>query len=133
MATLMVQDESAAGKLLGRFPLEFPTEQITVRELIRERVYQEVQDRTTSAALAGGHRLVTPEQVELELNGTHRAPPKPKPIDWKKQFQIACDAFERNGFFILVGDRQVESLDEVVDITRGVEVSFVKLTPLVGG
>ena len=43
-------------------------------------------------------------------------------------------AFARNGYFILVGDHQVEDLDEVVDLTGADQhVTFVKLTPLVGG
>ena len=43
-ATLTIRDETAAGEPVHEFPLEFPSERITVRELIRERVYQEVTD-----------------------------------------------------------------------------------------
>ena len=44
-----------------------------------------------------------------------------------------CQAFTRNGFFVLVGDRQVESLDEELELKVDTDVSFVKLVPLVGG
>lgn len=54
-------------------------------------------------------------------------------IDWKQQFEKAIEAFSRNGFFILVDDKQGESLDEEVVIKAGTQVSFVKLTLLVGG
>lgn len=131
-AVLTVIDESPAGKELGRFELSFPSEQITVRELIRERVYQEVQDRALAARVR--HVLVKPEETEAKLNGFSRpGPDARREVDWKKQAEIACEAFERNGFFILVGDRQCERLDEVVEIGAGAQVSFVKLTPLVGG
>ncbi len=36
-------------------------------------------------------------------------------------------------FFVLVGARQVEDLDEVVDLTAASDVAFVKLVQLVGG
>jgi hypothetical protein len=41
--------------------------------------------------------------------------------------------FEKNGFFVLVGDKQAESLDQEFDVKVDTEVSFVKLVPLVGG
>jgi hypothetical protein len=129
-ATLTVRDETASGKSINEFPLEFPSERITVRELIRERVYQEVQDynRREPEYFKG---LVQPTDAEQTLNGykvrTRRQ------IDWKTQFEKALDAFGRNGFFILVDDKQVEGLDEEVIIGHGTQVSFVKLMPLVGG
>jgi len=57
----------------------------------------------------------------------------PRTIDWEAQFRRACEAFESNGFFMLIGDRQAESLEEAFDIGVETEVQFVKLTPLVGG
>jgi hypothetical protein len=42
-------------------------------------------------------------------------------------------AFRRNGFVVLVDERQVEDLDEVVDLFAGSVVTFLKLVPLVGG
>ena len=46
---------------------------------------------------------------------------------------MALEAFERNGFFVIVGGRQVESLDEELALGADTDVRFVKLTPLVGG
>ena len=45
----------------------------------------------------------------------------------------ALEAFGRNGFFVLVGDKQAVSLDEEFEVKVDTEVSFVKLVPLVGG
>jgi hypothetical protein len=67
--TLTVRDETASGDVFNELPLEFPSERITVRELIRARVYQEVQDfnRKTEERFFRG--LVQPNDSERILNG----------------------------------------------------------------
>jgi hypothetical protein len=129
-ATLTIRDETATGKQTGQTVVEFLTETITIRDLIRGRVYQEVQDYNTKhpETFRG---LVQPTDAEQTLNGFKLK--KRREIDWKRQFEKACDAFKHNGFFILIGDRQAETLEDEITIGPGTEVSFVKLTPLVGG
>jgi hypothetical protein len=133
--TLTIRDETAAGAIYGERPLEFPSERITVRELIRERVYQEVQDFNRAEGERIFRGLVQPTDAERILNGD-RAEfrlRQRRQIDWKQQFEIALEAFQKNGFFILIDDRQAESLDQDFTVSPKSEVSFVKLTPLVGG
>ena len=132
-ATLMIRDETATGDPVHEFPLEFSDERITVRELIRERVYQEVSEYNFRSRREGGvfRGLVQPTDAERTLNGFKV--PKGRDIDWEAQFAHAVDAFTRNSFFILVDDRQAEALDETIVISPSTQVSFVKLTPLVGG
>ena len=130
---LTIRDESATGNVTNELTLDVLSETITVRELIRSRVYQEVQDynlrqRTGQPEFRG---LVTPSDAERTLIGVKLR--KPREIDWKDQFEKACDAFERNGFFVLVDDKQAANLEDEVVIGHGTQVSFVKLTPLVGG
>jgi len=129
-ATLTVLDESTTGAINHRFTLDFPTESITVRELIRERVYQEVQDynRTRPATFRG---LIQPTDSEVALNGCK--PSIARDINWKAQFDKACEAYTTNRILILAGDRQTTSLDETITIARGTEVTFLRLVPLVGG
>src|SRR4051812_2655691 len=129
-ATLTIRDETATGQSVGETVIEFLTEDITVRELIRSRVYQEVQDynRKQPSTYRG---LVQPTDAEQTLNGFKLR--TPRDINWKTQFEKACDAFERNGFFILVSDKQLENLDDEVLLTPTSTVAFVKLMPLVGG
>jgi hypothetical protein len=129
-ATLTANDQTPAGKTTHSVTLEFPAERTTVRELIRSRVYQEVQDynRRRPETFNG---LVRPTDAEQTLNGFKLK--KAREIDWKQQFEKATEAFERNGFFILVDDRQAESLDEEIELRHGTQVSFVRLMPLVGG
>ena len=132
-ATLIVRDETATGTPVHEFPLEFASERITVRDLIRERVYQEVSEYNFRNRREGGifRGLVQPTGTERALNGFKV--PKDRDIDWEAQFDRAIEAFGKNGFFILIGDRQAERLDETIMIGPSTHVSFVKLTPLVGG
>ena len=133
--TLMVRDETSAGDVYHERPLEFPQERISVRDLIRERVYQEVQDFNRKEGERVFKGLVQPTDSERFLNGksTEYRLPKHRAIEWKPQFEKALEAFDRNGYFILIDDKQAESLDQEFVIGHGSQVSFVKLTMLVGG
>lgn len=131
-ATLTVYDESTTGGKSDGIELSFPTERITVRELIRERVYQEVQDYNLNQAQAPVFKgLVQPTDAEQTLNGYKLK--KPRMVEWKPQYEKAVQGFEKNQILVLVNDHQAETLDEAIEITRGTAVSFLKLTPLVGG
>ena len=128
--TVTVRDESTSGKMLNEFVLDLLTEHITVRELIRSRVYQEVQDynRRLPESVRG---LVQPNDSEETVDGFKLK--KPRQIEWKAQFDRAIEAFESNRVLILVNDRQVESLDEKIVVGPNTSISFLKLTMLVGG
>ena len=129
-ATIAVRDETSSGDVTNTFTLDFLTEDITVRELIERRVYEEVQAYNVSRP--GVFRgLVQPADTEVELNGYRLR--RPREIDWKRQRDLALEAFQRNGFFVIIGDRQAERLDERIRIELGTEVTFLKLVPLVGG
>ena len=129
-ATLKIRDESLSGDPLHEWALEVLTERLTVRELIRSRVYQEVQDYNLRQQ-PEYRGLVRPEDAERTLNGWKLR--KPWQLDWKRQFDKAVEAFEGNQVLILIDDRQAESLDEEFDVGPDTVVSFLRLTPLVGG
>jgi hypothetical protein len=98
--------------------------------LIRARIYQEVQDYNQKQP-EYFRGLVEPTDAERVLNG-YKLKDKRK-IDWEQQFRRATEAFERNGFFVLVGNKQAETLDQEFEVKVDTEVSFVRLMPLVGG
>lgn len=54
-------------------------------------------------------------------------------MDPAEQADRALEAFSHNGYVVLVDDRQVEELDTVLELSRGTEITFLKLVPLVGG
>jgi hypothetical protein len=129
--TLTMRDEDVGGAAAREQTLEFPEERMTARELIRGRVYQEVQDYNLRRA--GPFRgLVSPEGAEAELNRPG-SKDRFRPVDWKRQFDRAIEAFEANQVLLLVDDRQVEALDEEVTLRKGSVATFLRLTLLVGG
>ncbi|MBI3467989.1 MAG: hypothetical protein HY000_33700 [Planctomycetes bacterium] len=129
-ATLTIRDETTAGQTLGEWALEVLTDRITVRELIRSRVYQEVQDYNLKQPEVF-RGLVQPTDAEQTLNGFKLR--KGRQIDWKRQCEKALEAFEQNRVLILVDEHQAESLDEEIEVKPGTEVTFLRLVPLVGG
>ena len=128
--TLTVRDETTTGEKTGELTLDFLTERVTVRELIRSRVYQEVKDfNTRRPGLYRG--LVQPREAEAELGGYRVR--SGQELDWREQFDAALGAFERGRVLILAGGRQVESLEDEVVVGPDAEATFLKLVPLVGG
>jgi hypothetical protein len=110
---LPVRDVSATGQSLHEIAIEFLTERITVRELVQERVRQEVQYFN--------------RKVENEFQGHLRV----QELD--EQVRRAWEGFTSNSYFILIDDKQAESLEQEFPISPITRISFVKLTPLVGG
>jgi hypothetical protein len=130
--TLTVRDETTTGKELASLDLQLETEHVTVAELIRARVHQEVRAHNAASAVAPQFNgLVQPERTELELNGERRGPRRS--VDAERQTEVALNAFERGQILLLVDDRQVEQLDHEVTLGPGSTVTFLKLVPLVGG
>ena len=83
--TVTIRDETQTGKTINELSLDVLTERITVRELIRSRVYQEVQDYNLRAAMQPFRGLVQPAEREQALNPVRRAH---RPIDWRRQFEV---------------------------------------------
>ena len=98
-ATLTIRDETLGGESLSEWVLDVLTERITVRELIRSRIYLEVQDfnRKGAEVFRG---LIQPEDAEKALNGWKLK--KPRQLDWKKQFERGIEAFEKKQILILL-------------------------------
>lgn len=131
--TVNVLDETTARpQSVPALTLDFETETVTVRELIRRRVYDEVTEYNAGSQ-ERFRGLVVPEGTERALNSP--TPPRPHRINWEQQYARAVEAFARSAVIILVGDRQAETLDESVMLRLGqaLDVTFIKLVPLVGG
>lgn len=127
---LMIRDETPTGEATGNVVLVEVPETITLRELIRLRVREEVAKYNAHPTVRF-QGLVRPTDAEEELNGyLMRTPHR---IDWEQQADAALKAFGHNAFFVLVGDRQVDDLDEELALGEATDVAFVRLVPLVGG
>ena len=130
--TLTVYDEVpyATGLSGHTFILQVAEEQMTVRDLIRTRVYQEAEEynQRQSGPFFG---LVQPVDAEMKLNGFRL--PRSRRIDPEAQYVRALEAFQSNGFILLVNDHQVENLDDIISINPTTTATFLRLIPLVGG
>jgi hypothetical protein len=129
---LNVHDQSTAslGKTEHTFRVRVSGETISVRELIRSRVYQEVEE-FNSRQPEVFRLLVQPDDAERTSSGFRMR--QPRLIDAQDQYHQALEAFDRNGFVVLVGGRQVDRLDAKIALRPETLVTFLKLVPLVGG
>ena len=129
--TITIFDESTAGKATASFILELDTRRLTARDLIRQRVRQEVAKFNAKQLPGIFQGLIQPTDTETELNGYRLR--KFRTLDWERQFEAAIKSFEANGFFMLVDGKQVETLEEELELHSTSKVQFIKLVPLVGG
>jgi hypothetical protein len=130
MASLTIHDRTATGRPVDTFTIDQLPDRITIRELIRTRVRDEVA-RYNLRPVETFQGLVAPIDAE-QVKGGYRVR-QPRTLDWEVQADIAVDAFGRNGFFVLVNGRQATSLDEEIEIRDTADIAFVRLVPLVGG
>ena len=128
--TITIKDETFAGKILQEIQLHFQSNTVSVSEIISSRVRKEVENYNNKLPKYF-NGLVEPTDAEKTLNGYKLK--NRKLIDAEKQVYIALDAFQKNGFFVLIDNQQSESLDQQVELNDKTAISFIKLTPLVGG
>jgi len=132
LTKLLIRDETTAslGKTEHTFTVHVSGEKISIRELIRQRLVQEVEEYNNRQP-AVFRMLVQPNDTERTLNGFKFH--KPHLVDPVTQYEKAIEAFEENGFIVLVDDRQIENLDTEIALHPETSVTFLKLVPLVGG
>jgi hypothetical protein len=125
-----IKDETSGGNVLSEIQIPVKGKLVTVKDIIEARVEFEVKkyNEKLPEYFLG---LVQPSQAEKTLNGYRMR--ERKKVDVEKQIYIALDAYQKNGYFVLVDDKQADSLDQEVNIKPKTVVSFVKLTPLIGG
>jgi hypothetical protein len=128
--TLTIKDETATGRILNELVIALERETVTIKDIIESRVRAEVNSYNEKLLMLY-RGLVQPNEAESALNGYKLK--QGKKVDAEKQIYVALAAFQQNGFFVLVDNRQAELLDEEVLVNDATTVSFVKLTPLVGG
>jgi len=127
---ITIKDETFAGNILRELNLEFASETVTVKDIITERVTTEVENYNNKLP-EYYNGLIEPTDAEKTLNG-YKLKPR-KLIDAEQQVYTALNAFQKNGFFLLIDNIQSESLEQMVTLTNNTNISFIKLTPLVGG
>jgi hypothetical protein len=125
---------------VGRAPAGKLT--MTVRELLHARVALEWHDRTAPAGDVRSADQAAPDSHEARLNrgtegkvrgffagGTCAVPER----RLERMCAAAEQAFLDQHIFVLLDDRQAESLDQVIEVERTGAATFLLLTPLQGG
>ena len=107
-----------------------PSMRMTLRAIIQERVEREVAAFNAERPEVY-HGLVAPAECERVLNG-YRVK-RLRELDAGEEVDRAIRAFETKGFIVFAGGRQVETLEEEIDLAAVKSVEFVRLLPLMGG
>lgn len=130
LQSIFIRDETfGATTEPSRFALPLEGASVTVADIIRERVRYEVERYNRDADARAFSGLVRPSETERLLS-THG---KARRIDPDEQTKVALKGFASNAFIMLVDDRQVDGLEQQIAVRPDMEVTFLKLTPLVGG
>ncbi|MEN0004442.1 MAG: hypothetical protein AAF798_09870 [Bacteroidota bacterium] len=127
---LLVKDDTIGGATQNSFEIVAAKKTASVRELIKLRIYKEVEQFNQHSP-EYFRSLVQPTAAEVTLNG-YKMKEKRK-IDPEKQYYLALEAFTKNGYFLIINNKQVESLEQEIELRDDLELQFIKLTPLVGG
>lgn len=127
---ILITDELLDGTVTNQFEIDVDGNTLSAEGLIQKRVTLEVENYNKKLP-EYYHGLVKPNEAESTLNGFKLR--TRQHIDVEKQVYVALDAFQKNGFFILVDNMQIEALNEPIHLKKDSKISFVKLTPLIGG
>jgi molybdopterin converting factor small subunit len=129
---VLFKDETFAGKILDEILIQIEQECLSIAELIRLKVSHEVS--RFNVELEKDNQAYS-HQTELKLNGQDALARrlKNKQADIEQETYRAWEAFKHNTMVVLVDNRQVEGLDTEILLHKDTEVSFIHLTPLVGG
>jgi hypothetical protein len=112
MASVTIQDRTSTGDPSGSITLPDLPDWITLRELIRIRVREEVARENL--------------RTQRTPTGTDQA------LDWRPQADRAIEDFLAGGYIVLINGGQVEDLETRLDLRGGLDVRFVRLTPIGG-
>jgi len=127
---LTIRDTTGAGSIINEIDVLLKSSRVTVKDIIEARVIAEVE-KYNAKLPEYFNGLIQPTDAERTINGYKMK--QRKKVDPEKQVYIALDAFKKNGFFLLIDKFQAESLEQKIDISPATQISFIKLTPLVGG
>ncbi|MBU2945732.1 hypothetical protein [Zobellia uliginosa] len=113
---ITIKDATFSGDILNEIEIAVQNERTTVKDLIAARVTSEVKSYNEKLPeyFKG---LIQPSEAEKTLNG-FKLRDRKKKIDIEKQILVALDAFQKNGYFILIDNQQVEDLDQEVLVSK---------------
>ena len=130
--TLTLLDKSLYGDVIQKWDVPVKFTSLTLRELIMLRVEEEIRRQNDKATEQYFTKLAASPEAERLLN-RNSPPDEAQQPDPEAHGYRALDAFRKNAFFVLVDNKQVGDLEARIELGANTSVSFVRLTPLVGG
>ncbi|MCU0446715.1 MAG: hypothetical protein MUE85_17550 [Microscillaceae bacterium] len=129
---LIIKEENFAGKILDQITLQIADETLTVANLIKLKVETEVatQNLKIEKANQGYHHAL---ENTLNRNTNAYNSLKTNTLDAESQVYRAWEAYKNNQIIVLVDNRQTQGLEEEILVSPETQVSFIRLTQLVGG
>ena len=123
MPTVTIRDETSSGRLISRFEIPLNPPQVTLAQLIRTRVREEV-DRYNTDRGNVFRGLVRPIDGEDVRDGFRMS--QPRPLNWEDLAGVALASFERAGFAVVVDGRRIEDLTTRLDLSDEPDVAFLR-------
>ena len=119
------------------FQLVVPALHLTTRELIRLRVHHEF----VIAKLEYESAPQMVKEIRKNLNGkpgmqfiwmdsVGKINPE---ASWETEAEKACQNFQNGRFVIIAAGKQLDALDEQINLDAEGTVEFIRLVPLIGG
>lgn len=137
-SSVLVEEKTPGQPPSEKYRLLIPGDRLQVRDLIRAYVARQVDAHNQNVTESHASREVEQERFRTDeerlLNGVRVRPIKAHELrEVETECKRALTAFQENGFFLFVDDKQVTELDDEIRINGDTTVSFLRLTPLVGG
>jgi hypothetical protein len=129
---LIIKEENFAGKILDEISLQIADETLTVADLIKLKVENEVDCQNSKIKKNNQGYQHHTEDI-LNKNNSNYNSLKHKALDTEAQIYRAWEAYKNNQIIVMVDNRQTEGLEEEILVNPETQVSFIRLTQLVGG
>lgn len=133
--------------LVPTVQLTLSSESITVAELIRRTLIEQISELTVKQMLDSvmardsiARQYLSPTEIaEQAESGSVRGPAAPKPtadaprFDVQREVDKAWRGFNRRSFRVVVDGQMPTELEQELVLKESSKVAFMRLTPLVGG
>jgi hypothetical protein len=125
---------------LSQVALDLLNETLTIRELIAHTVEEQIRDLELQRKLDNDHiqqilnrQYLTDAEVQAQAQDGVIKMPKVDKRGVEYHIQTAQTAFQKGVYVIVIDGVQADALDSMVTLKPTSKITFLRLTPLVGG
>ncbi len=123
---ITIRDETASGQLIHETVLDLDSKRTTVRDLIRIRHFQDLENRMMK------HLLQSNQSGDATPDAEHKSPSasgRPTKDEWKAEIRNTINCFLNNDFYVLIDNYQPDTLDQRVPLQPNSQVRFIGNVP----